>query len=113
MAVYTKEVLSGSTDGKPILVTASSTPGTTIHDAHASATDEVWLWACNTSASDVKLTIENGGTTAGFLCEVTIPAESGYIPIFEGLIATNSTNIDAFAGTGSVINIAGFVNRIT
>lgn len=110
----TRVKLSGSTDYKPILVAASSTPGTTIHDHDGgSQIDEVWLWACNTSTSDVKLTIENGGTSAGFLCEQTIPAESGYIPVFQGFMADNSTNIDAFAGTGNVINIIGHVNQIS
>ena len=33
MATFTKKKLSGSTDGKPIAVAATATPGTLIHTA--------------------------------------------------------------------------------
>ena len=62
MATFSKEILSGSTDGKGILVVQTATAGTTIHTADTTATtyDEIWLYAVNTSASSVKLTIEWG-----------------------------------------------------
>jgi hypothetical protein len=65
MATFTKEKLSGSTDGRAIKVAATATAGTLIHEGSATATtyDEIWLYAINTSASAVKLTIEWGGTT--------------------------------------------------
>ena len=116
MATITKAKLSGSTDGKGILVTASATPGTVIHTSTALATagnfDEIWLWAMNTDASDRKLTLEIGGTTAGFIDEVTIPAEGGYILVVPGFILQNAAAVAAFAALGSVINIMGFINQI-
>jgi hypothetical protein len=66
MATFTKTILSGSTDGKAVKVAATATAGTTIHTGSATATtlDEIWLYAMNTSATNVKLTIEWGGTSS-------------------------------------------------
>jgi hypothetical protein len=114
MATITKNKLSASTNGRGILITQTATAGTTIHTAVGNATDwdEIWLWAHNTSTSAVKLTIEYGGTGTGDLIEMTIPPESGLIPIVSGLLVQDSVVVRGFAGTGSVINIFGFVNSI-
>ncbi len=111
----TKAKLSGSTDGKGVLVVASASAGTTIHTATALTGDnwdEVWLWAVNTDSADRKLTLEIGGTTAGFIDEVTIPTEGGYILVVPGFILQNAAVVAAFGAAGSVINIMGFVNQI-
>lgn len=114
MATYSKIVLSGSTNGKNVKVAATSTPGTTIHTAHATALDEIWLWAVNSDTSDRKLTIEFGGTSApDDTIEVTIPAEGGLVNILPGILLTNSLVVKAFCATGNVILINGFVNRIS
>ena len=115
MATYTKDLLSGSTNGKGILVEESATAGTLIHTAVSGATDvdEVWLYAANSSALDVKLTLEWGGVTSpDDLIEVTIPAEQGLYLIAPGLLLQNALVIRAFALTVDVISIHGFVNRI-
>lgn len=114
MATFTKLKLSSSTDGKGIKVVATATPGTTIHSAHLTDLDEIWIYAVNSSASPVKLTLEWGEVTApdGNI-EVTIPGESGLYLIVPGLLLTNSLVVKAFAGTANVILIHGFVNRIT
>ena len=114
MATFSKLKLSGSTDGKQIKVVATATAGTTIHTAHATALDEVWLWAVNSSTTAVKLTVEWGEATApdGNI-EVTVPGESGYLMVVPGLILTNSLVVKAFAGTTNVILVNGYVNRIT
>jgi hypothetical protein len=114
MATFSKHILSGSTNGRNILVAATATPGTLIHTADASALDEIWIYATNTSSSNVVLTLEFGGTSGpGDLIEKTIPAEDGFKLIVPGLILTNSLIVRAFAGTTNVININGFVNRIS
>ena len=114
MATYSKIQLSGGTTGKNVKVAATSTPGTTIHTAHATATDEIWLWAVNSDTSDRKLTIEFGGTTApDDLIEMTIPAEDGPYLIVPGWTLTNSLVVKAFAATANVILVNGYVNRIT
>ena len=120
MADFSKQLLSGSTGGRLIEVAATSTPGTTIHATGTSATiiDEIWLYAVNSSTADVKLTIEFGGTTsADDLIEFTVTAESGLYLIIPGLVLTgdgaSARTITAFAATTNVINIGGYVNRIT
>lgn len=120
MATFSKQKLSGAgTTNRGILVTQSVSPGTTIHATGTSSTilDEVWLYAHNTSASSVKLTMEMGGTGAADLIEYTVPAENGLYLIAAGLVfcgtGAAATTIAAFAATGSVINIYGYVNRIT
>lgn len=110
--------LSASTNGSPVKVTATATAGTTIHAAGATSdgtvVDEVHLWAVNTSTSDVKLTLELAGATSpDNLIEVTIPAEAGLVPILPGLILDNSKTVAAFAASANVINIVGYVNRIS
>lgn len=108
-----KENLSGSTDGRPIKVAATATPGTLIHTADAAAQDEIVIYAANTDAVDRKLTIEFGGTTSpDDLVEVTIPAESFEL-VIPGIPLTNSLAVRAFAAAADVINVLGFVNRIT
>jgi hypothetical protein len=112
MATYSKQILSGSTDGMGINITQTATAGTTIHTAHATAKDEIWLWVVNIQATAVKLTLEFGGATTTDNIEVTIPGESGLYEVLPGLILTNSKVLKAFAGTTAVLTAHGFVNRI-
>ena len=111
---FTKVVLSGSTSGKQIKVAATATAGTTIHTAHATSLDEIWLWAVNSSTTAVKITVEWGEATApdGNI-EVTVPGESGYLMVVPGLVLTGSLVVKAFAGTTNVLLVNGYVNRIS
>ena len=110
---FTKVILSGSTSGKQIKVAATATAGTTIHTAHATSLDEIWLWAVNSSTTAVKITVEWGEATApdGNI-EVTVPGESGYLMVVPGLVLTGSLVVKAFAGTTNVLLVNGYVNRI-
>ncbi len=108
----TKEPLSGSTSGRGIKVVATATAGTTIHTQATGTWDEVWLWAVNSSADDVKLTLEFGGTTSpDDLIEMTIPGEGGLYPIAPGLPIEDGVVVRAFAATANVVMIHGYVNR--
>lgn len=114
-ATVTKQKLSGSTDGKGILVVQTASAGTAVHAATSSTTtewDEVWLWATNTDTVARKLTLELGGTGAGNLVEITIPAESGPVLVVPGWTFQNSAALAAFAASANVINLHGYVNRI-
>lgn len=116
MATYTKQLLSGSTNGKSIKVAATSTPGTTIHTAVTGTDDfdEIWIYAFNSDVSPVLLTIEFGGTTdPDDIIEITIPSQMGEVLIIPGLLLQNSLSVKAFADTANVITINGFVNRIS
>jgi len=116
MPSYSKQLLSGSTNGRGIKVAATATAGTLIHTAVAgtSSEDEIWLYAHNTSASTVKLTLEWGGTTSpDDLIEVTIPVDgTGLVLVAPGILLQNGLVVRAFAGNANVINIFGYVNRI-
>jgi hypothetical protein len=116
MATFTKTLLSGSTNGKAIKVAQTATAGTTIHTAVSgtSSLDEVWLYAHNSSASTVKLTLEWGEATApdGNI-EINIGAEgTGLVLVAPGLLLQNSLVIKAFAASANVITLTGYVNRI-
>ncbi len=105
--------------GLAIKVAATATAGTAVHTASSTSTtiDEIWLYAVNTSASSVKLTIEWGEATApdGNI-EVTVQPEAGLVTIIPGLLLQGNASakvVRAFAATANVITIHGFVNRIT
>ena len=115
-----KQILSGSTGGMPIKVVATATTGTTIHATGTSASviDEVWLYANNTSTVSITLTIEYGSTTAPDQNIIlTIPPKSGLTICVTGLILVGtgsaSRTITAYASTANVVNIIGYVNRIS
>lgn len=115
MATFSKIPLSGSTNGKGILVAATATPGTLIHTAVSGTTsfDEVWLYCQNTSTSSVALDVEFGGTATADLIEITIPGESGLVLVVPGLFLNNSLVVRAWAGTTNVLAIHGYVNRVS
>ena len=115
MATYSKELLSGSTQGKGILVAADETPGTTIHTAVSGTTDidEIWLYGVNTHSADIKLTLEWGeATEPNGNIEITVPAEEGLMLLVPGLLLQNSLVVKAFAGTANEIVIHGYANKI-
>lgn len=118
MATIVKRKLSGSTDGKPILVVATATAGTTIHTAVAGTTagtfDEIWLFAQNNHTGSVTLTIEYGGATAPDQNIIlTLASKAGLQLVVPGLILQNTLVVKAFASVASVVTLSGFVNYMT
>ena len=115
MPTMSKEILSASTDGRGVKVAATSSAGTTIHTATSGGSgadiDEIFIYATNTSASQVKLTVEFGGTAVDDNIVANVPAETTVL-VVPGLILRNGLVVKAFAGTTNVINCHGFVNRI-
>ena len=119
MATFSKSILGGSTDGKAIKVTGTSTAATVT--AHTGPTNtaylhELWIYANNTSGTDVKLTIEWGtATAADGNIEYTVKAENGLYLIIPGLLLKGNATaltVKAFAGTADVILLTGYVNVI-
>ncbi len=113
--VFTKALLSGSTQGKGIKVVATSSTGTTIHTAVSgtSSLDEVWLYAYNGHTADVTLTIEWGETTVPNGNNVmTIPFKQGRFLVVDGRLLQNALLVTAFASVANVIVIDGFINQI-
>lgn len=116
MATFTKRILSGSTDGKPIPVTQTAIgTGDTIHTAIAgqAAFDEIWLWVANIDIVARQLTLGWGGTTDAELTykAVSIPAKTR-VPIMRGMLLQNALVVKAAADAASVLNIDGYVHRI-
>jgi hypothetical protein len=118
MASIIKKILTGSTDGLPITVSATTTDTTTIH-AITTATaniDEVWLYAYNSSSLTVTLTVVAGGATASGFFTQDIPGRDGFIQVMGGMTfqgnATSRT-IVCGASTSMVVQLYGWVNRIT
>lgn len=106
--------LSASTSGRPIKVAATATPGTLLHTHSGTGIDRIFLQACNTSTTDVKLTLEIGGTTSpDDTMEITVAGESGFDMVLSGALLEGSLSIRAFAATADVINIIGEVQKVT
>jgi hypothetical protein len=120
MATFEKLTLSASSGGRPTKIGATSSAGTLLHTTGNSATDidEIWLYACNTATTEVKLTVEFGGTTStDDIIELFLPPEGGLALIVPGLILSGTgsagRSVRAFASTTNVINVVGYVNRIS
>lgn len=112
-ATFTKVKASGSTDGQAIKVAATSSPGTTVHTAHATALDEVWLYAYNSDTVARELTVQWGGTTSpDDETKLTIQPKTGRVLVIPGDVLTNSKVIRAFAAAANVVTVSAFVNRI-
>lgn len=115
MATFSKQPISGASNGLPVKVVATASSGTTIHTAVSgtSSWDEIWLFAYNSSASAVVLTLQWGGTTSPDQdIKITIPSQAGLFTVAGGLLLQNGLIVRAYAGTANVITIHGFVNRI-
>jgi len=114
---YSRLLLSGSTNGRPIPIAATATPGTTLHTAVAGsiAFDEVYAWASNITASNARLTVEFGGVSDPgdhLVKSYLIPPYSPPIPVATGQPVQGAVVIRAFSDVASAINVVGYVNRI-
>ena len=120
MPTLTKELLSGSVGGQPILITATGSTGTTIHTTSTSSTviDEIWLYATNTSGFGYSLFVEYGGTSQPTnIMSFYIEPSSGLYIVLPGTILTGTGSagrvVRAYASTANVIDVVGYVNRFT
>jgi hypothetical protein len=114
-AVYSKTKLSGSANGRGILIPATATPGTVIHTAIAGIVDfsEIWLYAQNNHTASLPLVIEFGGVTSpNDLIQMSIPSKQGLFLIVPGLVLNNGLVVRAYAQTANLISIFGWVNVI-
>jgi len=107
--------LSGAGAGNTLInIDATATAGTVIH-ANGTNKDTLWLWAVNTAANTVSLTLEYMGVTdPDDLIKTDVPKNSGLILIIPGLLLDrNSQTIAAFASSADKINIVGYVERLS
>lgn len=108
------QIASGSTNGRPIAVAATSSPGTTLHTATSTAgqVDEVWITAWNVDTVARELTIELGGTSTSDQLVVTIAARSGGVLVVNGARLGGGAVVKAFANSANKINCVVNVNRV-
>jgi hypothetical protein len=119
MPTLTKKLLSGSTNGKPIKVAASATPGTNIHTCAAGVgqIEFVTLYVDNDDAStDRTLTLEIGGTTdPDNLLKVFVPKRGsdgdGRRCILKNQPLQNGLSIAAFCDSANKLKITGHVTQ--
>ena len=110
-------ILSGSTNGRPLNITATTSGGAqTVHTVGASVDfEEVYLWATNISASDATLFVGVGGVADEDMIVkgVTIPANSTPVPVCIGQRFKGGVVVKAWAGTTAVINVTGGYTNAT
>ena len=114
MPAYSKRQLSGSTDGRPIAVAATTSPGTALHTA-ATATgtiEEVNLKITNTATGVRQITLEWGGTATSDNILFTVPAQDGLFVLTAGELIANSLVVRGYATATGGLNVVGHVNRI-
>jgi len=107
-----KQFLSGSTNGRPIAVAATSSAGTTLHTAHATDKDEVHILLSNINVIEETVIIELGGTSTSDKQAFKVPPGETIMAI-PGLPLSGSLVVKAYSTTANMVNASGFVNRIT
>ena len=119
MATFTKLLLSGSTDGKSVMIAATASPGTIVHTGPTDPTtiDEIWLYGVGSSGTDMPVTLEWGGVaTPNDHIAYTVTSQTGLHLLAPGIpLKGNSTPliIRAFTNGASHVNLYGYVNTIT
>jgi hypothetical protein len=103
MAVFSKQILSGSTDGKAIKVAQTASAGTLIHTGSTSTSvfDEVWLYATLNNPASAALTVSNKALTSN-VATITTSAAHG---LFVG-DTVKITGVDTtFNGTWTITTV--------
>lgn len=118
MATYAKKILGASVEGAGVVVSASSSPGTTIHTAPTAGTSfhEVWLYAINTDVYAHTLTIQWGGTTdPDNVLPILLAPSAGLTLVVPGLLLQGDATplvVRAYADAANKVVIYGYVNEI-
>lgn len=111
----TKVIPSGSTNGKPISIAAIATAGTLFHTTGSgtSVLDEIYMYLTNTDSADRAVTVEFGGATApDWNIKFIVPLGETILAL-AGVPLCNSLTVKAFCATTVVINMFGYINRIS
>ena len=117
MPTMSKEILSGSTNGRGIIVTqTTSGAAVTIHTATSGGSntdiDEIFIYASNPTSTQRLLTIEFGGATVpDDQIAVQVPAHTTML-VVPGLIMRAGLELRAFCSDNASVTLHGFVNRI-
>lgn len=121
MAEFSRVMLSGSTQGRPIKISQTASAGNTIHTTGTSASiiDEVTMFGANTDANDpVDVHVQFGGTTSPDDERiVTLPPLSGAVLLVAGdpLTGTGAAGnvVRVYASAANVVTVTGWISRYT
>jgi len=112
--------ISGSSDGEPLALTATTSTGaTTIHTASGSSGtnsfDEVYLWAANNSTGTILCNVEIGDTDATRKVSVNISSKAQPTLILPGIRYKKGCVIKGWKGTATLttLSVFGNVNRFS
>lgn len=112
---YTAQVPSASTDGKPQLVTGSYALWHTA-TSDGDELDEVYMWANNSSAVPVLLSVAvdlGASEPADLITQVEVPPSgAGAVLVVPGLRLANTETVHVKAATNGVITVWGNINNI-
>ena len=117
MTTYSKHIISGSTAGSPVAISASA--ASTANALHVCGTgtttlDEVYIQMFNTATVDYLITVNLGGTTSNDQLYYTVPGQSGPYQIMAGHPIHSAATIGAFGTAGNLgVKAIGYVNRIS
>ena len=104
--------LSGSTNGKPILLSGGTD---TLHTAAATVatTDQVYLWLCNSTGAECRVDLYHGGGTAAelVLYQYLVPPNSRLVFVMPGFLLNNGLAVYAIATVTNIVTASGFVVR--
>jgi hypothetical protein len=116
MATYSKSLLSGSVNGKQIVITATTSGSATPLHTAVSGTgslDEIYLYAYNDATASVLTNVLWGSAVEpDGVVRFTLPSRVGRTLIVDGKLLQNSLTVSAYASVANVIMFDGFVNNI-
>lgn len=114
MVSFSKIFLSGSSSGRPIGISATTSPGTFIHEVSGSAIDEIWLYAfTNAATSSTELHVEWGSTDGADTIHLDVPfSGSGLTLVVPGIPLGNQQRVRAYVDTSGSVKLMGYCNRI-
>jgi hypothetical protein len=111
---FTIEFLSASNSGEPVVIAATSSPGTLIHTSIAgtSQKDEVFLYVNNTGSGVWPFILQMGGTGLANQMAIDIYPKEPPQLICQGFLVNNSATIRGYSPSGvSGLIINGYVQR--
>jgi hypothetical protein len=113
--MYAGIIFSSSTNGQPVVIDATSSPGTLIHTfaTATSAIEDVFVDATNTATTDRILTIEFGATGEAREIKATIPALTSPYRMISGARIQGGSGLTmrAYATATGALRVFGGLNR--
>jgi len=115
MTAPSRHLLSASSYGDGILVTAVASPGTLVHTAVSGTAqaDHVYLYMSTTYAANVPVFVEWGGTQDRDRIQLSVTSRDGLYAVTPGIPLNQAKAVRVYTpGQGSVLLVAGYVNRM-